>query len=197
MQLEQDLRNVLQKAFQCIYHLELDPQTFNIQMTNKAFLGHFSLPMFSYVKLCHDPCQVVGAADLRYADYSIDKMIYVVGDEQTYLFKVLFSILGRLNRSYAPNMYHLPYGMVNLPSGKMKSRQGKVVDADTLIDEMADSVNTYIHTNEDKLAGMTEQERHKLSQILMFTPKLSFTNILVSMVITQYLFEHETSYVMI
>jgi len=80
--------------------------------------------------------QDMGTADLRYKDFGTEKMIYVVGDEQEYHFKVLFEIMKRLGRPYADDMYHLSYGMVELPSGKMKSREGKVVDADDLIAEV-------------------------------------------------------------
>jgi arginyl-tRNA synthetase len=77
--------------------------------------------------------QDLGMADLRYQDFKFDRSIYVVGNEQDYHFDVLFKILNHLNRDYANNLYHLSYGMVDLPSGKMKSREGTVVDADDLI----------------------------------------------------------------
>lgn len=80
--------------------------------------------------------QDMGTADLRFEDFGTEKMIYVVGDEQEYHFKVLFEIMKRLKRPYAGDMYHLSYGMVELPTGKMKSREGKVVDADDLIAEV-------------------------------------------------------------
>ena len=80
--------------------------------------------------------QDLGTAELRYRDDPFDKMIYVVGNEQDYHFKVLFTILKKLGRPYADGLYHLSYGMVDLPSGKMKSREGTVVDADDLIDEV-------------------------------------------------------------
>ncbi len=86
--------------------------------------------------------QDIGTAELRYKDFKTEKMIYVVGDEQEYHFKVLFEIIKRLNRPYADDMYHLSYGMVELPTGKMKSREGKVVDADDLIKEMAMEAKT-------------------------------------------------------
>ncbi|MBD3202860.1 arginine--tRNA ligase [Candidatus Woesearchaeota archaeon] len=75
-------------------------------------------------------------ADLRYKDYKMDKMIYIVGNEQIYHFKVLFEIFKKLKYPFADDCYHLAYGMIYLPEGKMKSRQGKVVDADNLADEM-------------------------------------------------------------
>jgi len=80
--------------------------------------------------------QDIALAGLRYKDYKMDKMIYVVGNEQIYHFKVLFNIFNMLKFPFAKNCYHLAYGMVNLPEGKMKSREGKVVDADDLMDEM-------------------------------------------------------------
>lgn len=80
--------------------------------------------------------QDMGTADLKFQDFGIDKSIYVVGNEQEYHFKVLFSIMKKLGRTYGEGMYHLSYGMVELPHGKMKSREGTVVDADDLITEM-------------------------------------------------------------
>jgi arginyl-tRNA synthetase len=80
--------------------------------------------------------QDLGTAQLKYNDYGMDESIYVVGNEQDYHFKVLFLILQKLGKSWAKGLYHLSYGMVDLPSGKMKSREGTVVDADDLIAEM-------------------------------------------------------------
>jgi len=80
--------------------------------------------------------QDLGTAQLKYDDYQMDESIYVVGNEQDYHFKVLFLILDKLGKSWAKGLYHLSYGMVDLPSGKMKSREGTVVDADDLIAEM-------------------------------------------------------------
>ncbi len=80
--------------------------------------------------------QDIGTAQERYSDYKMDKSIYVVGDEQDYHFKVLFEILKRLGESYAEGLYHLSYGMVELPEGKMKSREGTVVDADDLMTQV-------------------------------------------------------------
>lgn len=80
--------------------------------------------------------QDLGTAQLKYDDFKVDKSIYVVGNEQDYHFKVLFLILEKLGKDWAKGLYHLSYGMVDLPSGKMKSREGTVVDADDLIDEM-------------------------------------------------------------
>lgn len=80
--------------------------------------------------------QDLGTAQLKYDEFGIDRSIYVVGNEQDYHFKVLFLILKKLGKSWADGLYHLSYGMVDLPSGKMKSREGTVVDADDLIEEM-------------------------------------------------------------
>ena len=78
--------------------------------------------------------QDIGTAMLRNQDFGVDKMVYVVADEQNYHFQVLFEIMKRLEEPYAEGMYHLSYGMVELPEGKMKSREGTVVDADDLMD---------------------------------------------------------------
>ena len=80
--------------------------------------------------------QDIGTAQMKYDDFAMDESIYVVGNEQDYHFKVLFLILDKLGKSWAKGLYHLSYGMVDLPSGKMKSREGTVVDADDLIAEM-------------------------------------------------------------
>lgn len=83
--------------------------------------------------------QDLGTAQLKYDDFGMDASIYVVGNEQDYHFKVLFLILQKLGKEWASGLYHLSYGMVDLPSGKMKSREGTVVDADDLIAEMTDT----------------------------------------------------------
>jgi len=80
--------------------------------------------------------QDLGTAEMKYDDYQMDQSIYVVGNEQDYHFKVLFLILAKMGKTWAKGMFHLSYGMVDLPSGKMKSREGTVVDADDLIEEM-------------------------------------------------------------
>jgi arginyl-tRNA synthetase len=82
--------------------------------------------------------QDLGTAISRHKDWPFDRMIYVVGSEQQYHFKVLFILLEKLGYSWAKDLYHLSYGMVNLPEGKMKSREGTVVDADDLIDSLRD-----------------------------------------------------------
>ena len=83
--------------------------------------------------------QDLGTAQLKYNDYHMDQSLYVVGNEQDYHFKVLFLILDKLGKSWAKGLYHLSYGMVDLPSGKMKAREGTVVDADDLIREMEET----------------------------------------------------------
>ena len=80
--------------------------------------------------------QDLGTAEMKYDDFAMEESIYVVGNEQDYHFKVLFRILDKLGKSWAKGLYHLSYGMVDLPQGKMKSREGPVVDADDLIREM-------------------------------------------------------------
>jgi len=87
--------------------------------------------------------QDLGTAQLKYNDYHMDRSIYVVGNEQDYHFKVLFLILQKLGKSWAKGLFHLSYGMVDLPSGKMKSREGTVVDADDLMDEMEETAKTH------------------------------------------------------
>ncbi|MDF1696514.1 MAG: arginine--tRNA ligase [Saprospiraceae bacterium] len=80
--------------------------------------------------------QDIGTAQVRNNDFGVDRMVYVVGDEQDYHFKVLFQIMKRLGEPYADDMHHLSYGMIDLPTGKMKSREGTVVDADDLVKEV-------------------------------------------------------------
>lgn len=105
--------------------------------------------------------QDIGTAELRYKDFGTEKMIYVVGDEQEYHFKVLFEIMKRLKKSYADGMYHLSYGMVELPSGKMKSREGKVVDADDLMVEVIDEARKSAKER-GEVEGITEKEREDI-----------------------------------
>ncbi len=83
--------------------------------------------------------QDLGTADLKHSDFGMNKSLYVVGNEQEYHFQVLFLILKKLGRPYADGLYHLSYGMVDLPTGRMKSREGTVVDADDLMDEMVET----------------------------------------------------------
>ena len=105
--------------------------------------------------------QDIGTAVQRFKDYNIDSLIYTVGNEQDYHFKVLFLILKKLGYSWAQKLYHLSYGMVDLPSGKMKSREGTVVDADDLIVEMAQTAKE-ISQELGKLEAYTEKEKEQL-----------------------------------
>jgi len=109
--------------------------------------------------------QDLGTAQLKYDDFGMDESIYVVGNEQDYHFKVLFLILEKLGKNWAKGLYHLSYGMVDLPSGKMKSREGTVVDADDLLAEM---VSTAKQRTEElgKVEGFTEEEKGKLYQMI-------------------------------
>ncbi|MFK5889745.1 MAG: arginine--tRNA ligase [Flavobacteriaceae bacterium] len=105
--------------------------------------------------------QDIGTAIQRFKDYDIDSLIYTVGNEQDYHFKVLFLILKKLGFDWADKLYHLSYGMVDLPSGKMKSREGTVVDADDLIVEMAQTAKS-ISQELGKLEGYSETEKEQL-----------------------------------
>jgi arginyl-tRNA synthetase len=109
--------------------------------------------------------QDMGTADLKYQDHQINKSVYVVGNEQDYHFDVLFKIMRKLGRSYGPGLYHLSYGMVDLPTGKMKSREGTVVDADELMEEMV--ATAAHHTKElGKIEGFTEAQALELYEML-------------------------------
>ncbi len=109
--------------------------------------------------------QDLGTADLRYQDFKFDQSVYVVGNEQDYHFQVLIKILKKLGRSYADGMYHLSYGMVDLPGGKMKSREGTVVDADHIVEEMINTAET--HTTElGKIEALDREEAQALYKIL-------------------------------
>lgn len=101
--------------------------------------------------------QDIGTATLRFSDYKIDKMIYVVGNEQNYHFQVLSLLLDKLGFSFGKDLVHFSYGMVELPEGKMKSREGTVVDSDDLMDEMVTTA-TQISKELGKLDGLTDQE---------------------------------------
>lgn len=109
--------------------------------------------------------QDLGTADLKFQDYGINKSIYVVGNEQDYHFKVLFKILEKLDRPYAEGLYHLSYGMVDLPSGKMKSREGTVVDADDLLNEMFETAK---NKSEElgKTDGLSNEDKHALYEMI-------------------------------
>ena len=109
--------------------------------------------------------QDMGTADLKYQEFGAEKSIVVVGNEQDYHFKVLFTILEKLGRPYAGGNFHLSYGMVDLPEGKMKSREGTVVDADDLVQEMQDTARRY--TEElGKLEGFSKEESEELYHII-------------------------------
>lgn len=109
--------------------------------------------------------QDIGTAKLRFDDYPINKMIYVVGNEQNYHFQVLSILLDKLGFEWGKGLVHFSYGMVELPEGKMKSREGTVVDADDLIEGM---VNTAKETSKElgKLDGCTEEEANNISRIV-------------------------------
>ena len=109
--------------------------------------------------------QDIGTAKLRYEDYDIDKMVYVVGNEQNYHFQVLAILLHRLGFRWGQELVHFSYGMVELPEGKMKSREGTVVDADDLIAEMTEEA--YNITKElGKIAEMTPDEARQTARII-------------------------------
>ncbi len=109
--------------------------------------------------------QDLGTAQLKYDDYQMDQSIYVIGDEQNYHMKVLKLILQKLGKDYAEGIYHLSYGMVELPDGRMKSREGTVVDADNLMDSMIETAAR--HTQElGKVSGFSEKELKNLYEIL-------------------------------
>ena len=109
--------------------------------------------------------QDIGTAEQRFSDFPIDKMIYVVGNEQNYHFQVLSILLDRLGFEWGKSLVHFSYGMVELPEGKMKSREGTVVDADDLMDEM---VNTARETSNElgKLDGLTPDEAENIARIV-------------------------------
>ena len=109
--------------------------------------------------------QDIGTAKLRFADYPIDKMIYVVGNEQNYHFQVLSILLDKLGFEWGKGLMHFSYGMVELPEGKMKSREGTVVDADDLMAEMIDTAKET--SNElGKLDGLTKEEADNIARIV-------------------------------
>ena len=110
--------------------------------------------------------QDIGTAQLRFRDYPIDKMVYVVGNEQNYHFQVLSLLLDKLGFAWGKGLVHFSYGMVELPEGKMKSREGTVVDADDLMDEM---INTARETSEElgnKLNDLSEEEKANINRII-------------------------------
>ena len=109
--------------------------------------------------------QDLGTAERRFSEYKLDSHVYVVGDEQNYHFQVLKLILAKLGFAWADQIYHLSYGMVELPEGKMKSREGTVVDADDLIEKMYEEAKA---TSEEagKLDGLTEAEKDSLYRMV-------------------------------
>ena len=109
--------------------------------------------------------QDIGTAKLRYSDYPIDKMIYVVGNEQNYHFQVLSLLLDRLGFKWGKELVHFSYGMVELPEGKMKSREGTVVDADDLMDEMVQTART-VSAELGKLDGCTDEEIRDITEMV-------------------------------
>ena len=110
--------------------------------------------------------QDIGTADLRFRDYPIDKMIYVVGNEQNYHFQVLSILLDRLGYKWGKDLVHFSYGMVELPNGKMKSREGTVVDADDLIATMIADARQMSEDKVNKLEGISEEEKQEIARIV-------------------------------
>ncbi len=109
--------------------------------------------------------QDIGTAKLRFQDYPIDKMVYVVGNEQNYHFQVLSLLLDRLGFKWGKDLVHFSYGMVELPEGKMKSREGTVVDADDLMEEMVGGARE-VSRELGKLDGLSEAEIEDISEIV-------------------------------
>ena len=108
--------------------------------------------------------QDIGTAKLRFQDYPIDKMVYVVGNEQEYHFKVLSILLDRLGFPFGKELVHFSYGMVELPNGKMKSREGTVVDADDLMDKMEEDAKEISKDKVNTLQGITEAEANEIAR---------------------------------
>ena len=108
--------------------------------------------------------QDIGTAKLRFQDYPIDKMVYVVGNEQEYHFKVLSILLDRLGFPFGKELVHFSYGMVELPNGKMKSREGTVVDADDLMDKMVEDAREISKDKVNTLQGITEEEANEIAR---------------------------------
>ena len=108
--------------------------------------------------------QDIGTAKLRFQEYPIDKMVYVVGNEQEYHFKVLSILLDRLGFPFGKELVHFSYGMVELPNGKMKSREGTVVDADDLMDKMIEDAKEISKDKVNTLQGITEAEADEIAR---------------------------------
>ncbi len=110
--------------------------------------------------------QDIGTAKLRFQDYPIDKMVYVVGNEQEYHFKVLSILLDRLGFRFGKDLVHFSYGMVELPNGKMKSREGTVVDADDLMAQMIEDAKAVSQDKVLKLTDITPEEQNEIARIV-------------------------------
>ena len=110
--------------------------------------------------------QDIGTAEMRFNDFPIDKMIYVVGNEQNYHFQVLSILLDRLGFKWGKDLVHFSYGMVELPNGKMKSREGTVVDADDLVASMIENAKKLSEDKVNKLEGITEKEKNEIARIV-------------------------------
>lgn len=110
--------------------------------------------------------QDIGTAEMRFNDYPIDKMIYVVGNEQNYHFQVLSILLDRLGFKWGKDLVHFSYGMVELPNGKMKSREGTVVDADDLVASMIENAKSLSEDKVNKLESITEEEKNEIARIV-------------------------------
>ena len=110
--------------------------------------------------------QDIGTAKLRFQDFPIDKMIYVVGNEQNYHFQVLSILLDKLGFKWGKDLVHFSYGMVELPNGKMKSREGTVVDADDLVATMIEDAYKMSEDKIKKLEGITEEETREIARIV-------------------------------
>lgn len=110
--------------------------------------------------------QDIGTAEMRFKDFPIDKMIYVVGNEQNYHFQVLSILLDRLGFKWGKDLVHFSYGMVELPNGKMKSREGTVVDADDLVASMIENAKSLSEDKVNKLEGITEEEKNEIARIV-------------------------------
>lgn len=110
--------------------------------------------------------QDIGTATMRFTDFPIDKMIYVVGNEQNYHFQVLSILLDRLGFKWGKDLVHFSYGMVELPNGKMKSREGTVVDADDLVETMINGARQLSEDKVNKLEGISEEEKAEIARIV-------------------------------
>jgi len=110
--------------------------------------------------------QDIGTAEMRFKDFPIDKMIYVVGNEQNYHFQVLSILLDRLGFKWGKELVHFSYGMVELPNGKMKSREGTVVDADDLVETMIANAMQLSEDKVNKLEGISEEEKNEIARIV-------------------------------